>query len=84
MVPIWDGCGDSYNAVNLDRDVMVMVIRRMLAATMMMRRKMITKAGAMRESVDILTAPRSETRRSNQGTVAAKPTEDFNLDLHLK
>ena len=45
----------------------------------MMRTKMITKAGAISESVDILTAPSSETRRSNQGTVAAKPTEIHNF-----
>ena len=44
---------------------------------MMMRRrmKMVTKAGAMRDKVDILTAPSSETSRSSQGTVAARPTE---------
>ena len=63
----------------------MMVIMGMTVTMMMIRRrKMITKAGAMRESVDILTAPRRETRRSNQGTVAAKPTEDFNLDLNFK
>ena len=45
---------------------------------MMMRRRrmmMVTKAGAMRDKVDILTAPSSETSRSSQGTVAARPTE---------
>ena len=45
----------------------------------MMRRRrrmvMVTKAGAMRDKVDILTAPSSETSRSSQGTVAARPTE---------
>ena len=44
---------------------------------------MITKAGAISESVDILTAPRRETRRSNQGTVAAKPTKYLKLDLEI-
>ena len=44
---------------------------------------MITKAGAISERVDILTAPRRETRRSNQGTVAAKPTEHVKLDLEI-
>ena len=44
---------------------------------MMMRRRMmmVTKAGAMRDKVDILTAPSSETSRSSHGTVAARPTE---------
>jgi hypothetical protein len=32
------------------------------------------RAGAMRESVDILTAPRRETSSSSHGTVAASPT----------
>ena len=50
----------------------------------MMRTKMLTKAGAISESVDILTAPSRETRRSNQGTVAAKPTENPNFDFDLK
>ena len=36
---------------------------------------MVTKAGAMRDKVDILTAPSSETSRSSHGTVAARPTE---------
>ena len=31
-------------------------------------------AGAINERVDILTAPSNDTRRSNQGTVAANPT----------
>ena len=44
---------------------------------MMMRRRMmmVTKAGAIRDKVDILTAPSSETSRSSQGTVTARPTE---------
>ena len=50
---------------------------------MRMMRMMITKAGAISESVDILTAPRRETRRSNQGTVAAKPTKYLKLDLEI-
>ena len=50
----------------------------MMMKMMMMRRRrmaMLTKAGAMRDKVDILTAPSSETSRSSQGTVAARPTE---------
>ena len=49
---------------------------------MMMRRRrmmMVTKAGAMRDKVDILTAPSSETSRSSHGTVAARPTEGGEL-----
>ena len=34
------------------------------------------KAGAMRLKVDILTAPSSDTKRSSQGTVAARATEN--------
>ena len=65
---------------------MVMIVMEMMrmTATTMMRTKMITKAGAISESVDILTAPSSETRRSNQGTVAAKPTEIHNFHFNLK
>ena len=66
--------------------VMVMNVMGMMrmTATTMMRPKMITKAGAISESVDILTAPSSETRRSNQGTVAAKPTEIHNFHFNSK
>ena len=65
-----------------DGDDCVMEMMRMTATTMM-RTKMITKAGAISESVDILTAPSRETRRSNQGTVAAKPTEIRNFHFNL-
>ena len=41
------------------------------------------KAGAIMLRVDILTAPRRETKRSNQGTVAANPTEKEKKKLDL-
>ena len=40
-----------------------------------------TKAGAMRDKVDILIAPNRDTSRSSQGTVAAIPTEKINLKV---
>ena len=35
------------------------------------------RAGAIRDSVDILTAPSRETSRSSQGTEAARPTVEM-------
>ena len=40
------------------------------------------RAGAIKDKVDIFTAPNNDTKRSNQGTVAANPT--VNIIIILK
>ena len=39
------------------------------------------RAGAIKDKVDIFTAPNNDTKRSNQGTVAANPTVNIIIIL---